>query len=189
MFVVVAYNRRHSFQGFPGGSACKESACNVGDLSSIPGLGRFPGEGISSRKHPLQYSGLENSMDCIVLGFAKNQTWFSNFHFQDDSKYCYIYIFFLTDTSKCLMYVFFVTCWPMGNFTFFPILNFSWLLKSRYLTLISFWILTKSSCFYFSSTSWQDGVIFLFSWRNAVFHLPIKQFPLCQTFSIETIPI
>ena len=68
MFVVVAYNRRHSFQGFPGGSACKESACNVGDLSSIPGLGRFPGEGISSRKHPLQYSGLENSMDCIVLG-------------------------------------------------------------------------------------------------------------------------
>ena len=75
MFVVVAYNRRHSFQGFPGGSACKESACNVGDLSSIPGLGRFPGEG---NNHPLQYSGLENSMDCIVLGL-QSQTQLRDF--------------------------------------------------------------------------------------------------------------
>ena len=47
----------------PGGSDGKESACKAGDLGSIPGLGRSPGEGIS---HPLQYSGLENSMDCIV---------------------------------------------------------------------------------------------------------------------------
>ena len=45
---------------FPGGSAGKESACNARDLGSIPGLGRFPGEGNS---YPLQYSGLENSMD------------------------------------------------------------------------------------------------------------------------------
>ena len=42
------------------GSAGKESACNVGDLGSIPGLGRSPGEG---KGYPLQYSGLENSMD------------------------------------------------------------------------------------------------------------------------------
>ena len=49
--------------GFPCGSAGKESACNVGDLSSIPGLGRSPGE---RKGHPLQYSGLENSMDNIV---------------------------------------------------------------------------------------------------------------------------
>ena len=47
---------------FPCGSAGKESACNVGDLGSIPGLGRFPGEG---KGYPIQYSGLENSMDCI----------------------------------------------------------------------------------------------------------------------------
>ena len=47
--------------GFPGGSAGKESACNVGDLDSIPGLGRSPGEG---KGYPLQYSGLENPMDC-----------------------------------------------------------------------------------------------------------------------------
>ena len=45
--------------GFPGGSARKESTCNVGDLGSIPGLGRSPGEG---NGYPLQYSGLENSM-------------------------------------------------------------------------------------------------------------------------------
>ena len=46
--------------GFPGGSAGKESAGNVGDLGSIPGLGSSPGEG---NGNPLQYSGLENSMD------------------------------------------------------------------------------------------------------------------------------
>ena len=62
---------------FPSGSAGKESAYNVGDLGSIPGLGRFPGEG---KGYPLQYSGLENSMDCIVLGVAKSQTWLSDFH-------------------------------------------------------------------------------------------------------------
>ena len=48
------------FLGFPGGSASKESACNTGDLGLIPGLGRSPGEG---KGYPLQYSGLENSMD------------------------------------------------------------------------------------------------------------------------------
>ena len=57
--------------GFPGGSAGKESACNVGDLDSIPGLGRSPGEG---KGYPLHYSGLENSMDCIVHGVTKSQT-------------------------------------------------------------------------------------------------------------------
>ena len=47
-------------RGFPGGSEGKESACNVGDPSLIPGSGRSPGEG---NCHPLQYSHLENSMD------------------------------------------------------------------------------------------------------------------------------
>ena len=49
--------------GFPGGSAGKESACNVGDLGSMSGLGRSPGEG---KDYPLQSSGLETSMDCMV---------------------------------------------------------------------------------------------------------------------------
>ena len=57
--------------GFPGGSDGKVSACNVGDPSSIPGLGRSPGE---RKGYPLQYSGLENSMDCIDHGTAKSQT-------------------------------------------------------------------------------------------------------------------
>ena len=49
-----------AFLGFPCGSDGKESACNSGDLGLIPGLGRFPGE---KKGYPLQYSGLENSMD------------------------------------------------------------------------------------------------------------------------------
>ena len=62
---------------FPGDSAGKESTCNVGDLGSVPGLGRFRGKGIS---YPFQYSGLENSMDCIVHGVTKHWTWLSRFH-------------------------------------------------------------------------------------------------------------
>ena len=61
----------HYQAGFPGGSADKESSCKVGDLGSIPGLGRSLGEG---NGYSLQYSGLENSMDCIVLGVAMSQT-------------------------------------------------------------------------------------------------------------------
>ena len=55
-------------QGFSGGSAGKESACSAGDLGSVPGLGWSPGKG---KGCPLQYSGLKNSMDCIVYGVAK----------------------------------------------------------------------------------------------------------------------
>ena len=57
--------------GFLGGSAGKESTCNAGDLGSIPGLGRSPREGNS---YPLQYSGLEKSMNSIVYEVAKSQT-------------------------------------------------------------------------------------------------------------------
>ena len=65
------------FLGFPCGSAGKESVCNAGDLGSIPELGKTPGEG---KGYPLQYSGLENTTDCIVHGVAKSQTRLSNFH-------------------------------------------------------------------------------------------------------------
>ena len=54
--------------GFPDSSVGKESACNAEDLSLIPGLGRSPGEG---KGYPLQYSGLENSMDYTVPGVAE----------------------------------------------------------------------------------------------------------------------
>ena len=59
------------FAGFPWISTGKESACNVGDLGSISGLGRSPGEG---KGYPLQYSGLENSMYYIVHGVTKSRT-------------------------------------------------------------------------------------------------------------------
>ena len=62
----------------PCGSAGKKSSCYEGELGSVPGLGRSPGE---EKGYPLQYSGLENSMDCIVHGVAKSRTQPSNFHF------------------------------------------------------------------------------------------------------------
>ena len=66
------------FLAFPCGSAGKESTCSVGDLGLIPELGRSPGEG---KGYPPQYSGLENSMDCIVYGVTKSWTGLSDFHF------------------------------------------------------------------------------------------------------------
>ena len=76
--------QRWWFGGFPCGSAGKESACNAGDLGSIPGLGRSPGEG---NGYPFQYSGLENSRDCIVHGVAKSHTQMSDFHVHTFSKH------------------------------------------------------------------------------------------------------
>ena len=57
--------------GFPGGSDDKESACSVGDLGSVPGLGRSPGEG---KGYPIQYSGLENSTDCVVSPWGRKES-------------------------------------------------------------------------------------------------------------------
>ena len=54
---IYKYIRENKLLRFPGGSDGKESACNAGDLSLIPGLGRSPGGG---NGHPHQYSGLEN---------------------------------------------------------------------------------------------------------------------------------
>ena len=81
---------------FPCGSDGKDSTCNAGDLGLIPGLGRFPGQGNS---YPLQYSGLENSMDrgawqTTVHGAAKSQTQLNNFAIElslilvDQSELC-----------------------------------------------------------------------------------------------------
>ena len=69
-------------------SVGKESACNEGDTSLTPGSGRSAGEG---KGYLLQYSGLENSMDCIVHGVTKSQIWLNDFHFHWFST-CWIYI-------------------------------------------------------------------------------------------------
>ena len=73
----------HSSMSFPCGSDGKESACNAGDLDSIPGSGRSPGEG---NGNPFEYSCLENPVgrgawQSIVHGVAKTQTRLRNFHF------------------------------------------------------------------------------------------------------------
>ena len=77
--------------GFPDSLVGKESAYNAGDPSSIPGSGRSPGEGIG---HPLQYSGLENSMNSIARGqVAKTWTQLGDFHFQWIQLYPTLYSF------------------------------------------------------------------------------------------------
>ena len=108
-------------EGFPGGSDGKESACNAGDLSSVPGLGRSHGEGNGS---PLQYSCLENPTDrgtwkAAVHGVAKSWTQLSDWTTTGKSKPKYLfgwnfYIFGLTITlfhrewirgnSQCWLY-------------------------------------------------------------------------------------
>ena len=72
----AGYTLQHSQTSLVAG---KESACHAGDLGSVPGLGRSPGEG---KDYPLQYSGLENSMDCIVHAVAKTErlSLFANIH-------------------------------------------------------------------------------------------------------------
>ena len=90
--------------GFCCGSAGKESACNEGDLGSIPGLGRSPGEG---NGYPLQYSGLENSMFCIVHGVAKSQTQLSDFKKKN-------YVLWLV-TQSCLTLCDPMDCSPPGS--------------------------------------------------------------------------
>ena len=76
--IIVCLPQLKGNQGFPDGSAGKESAFNAGDLGSTPGFGRAPGEG---KGYPLKYSGLENPMDlCTVHGVAKSQTRLSDFH-------------------------------------------------------------------------------------------------------------
>ena len=73
---LILFGYKVVFPGFPCGSTGKGSACSVGDLGSIHGLGRSPGEG---KSYPLQCSGLENPTDCIVHGVTKSRTELSDF--------------------------------------------------------------------------------------------------------------
>ena len=72
-----------AFLGFPCGSAGKESDCNVRDLGSVPGLGRSPGEGYG---YPIQYSGLENSMDCSLWGCKESGMTFTFISLSDGTQ-------------------------------------------------------------------------------------------------------
>ena len=70
-FSLWSNSHIHPYWGFPYSSVGKEFTCNAGDLGSIPRLGRSPGEG---NGYSLQYSGLENSLDCVVHGVAESRT-------------------------------------------------------------------------------------------------------------------
>ena len=91
--------------GFPCGSAGKESTCSTGDLGSIPGLGGSPGEG---KGYPLQYSRLENSMNCVVRGVIKSQIRLCAFHFH--MCVC-VYIYTHTHIYICMyIYIYMYVC-------------------------------------------------------------------------------
>ena len=108
--------------GFPDTSVGKESTYNAGDPGSISGLGRFAGEGIGhplqyswtylvtqlvknlptmqEKGYLLQYSGLENCMNCIVHGVAKSWIWLSGFHFMDCSTPGFIALHHLLEFAQ-----------------------------------------------------------------------------------------
>ena len=96
---VILVQVLQTLRGFPDSSVGKEYACSAGDLWSIPGLGRSPGEG---RGHPHQYSGLENSMDCTVHGVKKSQSQLSDFHFTDTEK---IQFYKFNNLDKMLIWI------------------------------------------------------------------------------------
>ena len=91
MIYLIVFNFFTVLVGFPCGSASKESTCNAGDLGLIPGLGRSPGEG---NGYPLQYFGLENSVDLTVHEITKSQTRLSDFHFTSLTVLAIIYFVF-----------------------------------------------------------------------------------------------
>ena len=119
-------NRTETILGFPCSSAGKESTCSTGDLGSIPKLGRFPGEG---KGYPLQYSGLENSTDCIVHGVTKSRTRLTDFHTRIRT-----YIHTHTHTHT-----------PFYKFTKFLDKNYENLSITH---LIVFWVYSLNACQY-----------------------------------------
>ena len=128
--------------GFPGSLAANESACSGGDLASIPGLGRSPGEG---KGYPLQYSFLENSMDCRVHEVAKTHTRLSDFHFVFP-YYCILRVVsILGITSPLLTNCFQILIVTPGLWLFF-----AFLFTVSFKKLIFFWYI---SIFLFFSSS------------------------------------
>ena len=111
LLTYFSYSFWSFWSGFPDGSGSKASACNVGDLSSIPGLGRSPWGGDGN---PLQYSYLENSMDrgawwATVHGVGKSWTWLSDFtffldHF-NDILYWYFILMIILEIIVHLTYI------------------------------------------------------------------------------------
>ena len=94
--------------GFPGDSEIKASACNAGDLGLIPGWGRSPGEG---KGYPLQYSGLENSMNCIAHRAAKSHKQLSDCHLHFQLAISYSRVFPWPRDQNHISCIFFIARW------------------------------------------------------------------------------
>ena len=129
------------YMGFPCGSAGKESACNVRDLGSVPELGRSPGEG---NGYPLQYSGLENSMDCVAHEVTKSWTQLSlsllyvkHLFPLVTFKFFSLSLIFSNLTKMCLGEIFFV-------FVLFGVYWASWICNCISFTLREFWLFLNS---------------------------------------------
>ena len=95
---------RNLRKGFPSGSEVKASACNVGDLGLIPGLGRSPGEG---NGNPLQYFCLENPTEggawwATVCGVAKSRTWLNGLKVKSDFTFTFTFLGLIMMVSRCL---------------------------------------------------------------------------------------
>ena len=81
---TILHMYKREYRAFPGGPVVKNTPCNAGHLGSIPGLGRSPGEG---KGYSLQYSGLENSVDCVVYRVTESWTQLSDFHFLKENNF------------------------------------------------------------------------------------------------------
>ena len=111
MFLNVFKTLCQSLWGFSGGSHGEESTCKAGDLGSIPGLGRSPGEG---NGNSLQSSCLENRMDsrgwqATVHGVAKSQTRLSHFHLSVPQVILHNALY-VSLNVPCLCWLWLVTC-------------------------------------------------------------------------------
>ena len=161
-------------QGFPIGSDGKESTCNSGNLSSIPGLGKAPGGG---NGYPLQYSGLENPMDrdawrAAVHGVTKSQTRLSDFHFH---RFLRFYSFF--KILSVLQIQYFLLICPQVYWRF---------------TLLSVIVLNSTSEFFqmlhFSSLRVLFGSFKNRFWKKIkIDSVSLLRFPLFIHFSFSTL--
>ena len=158
---VVEPNQRVFFSildisGFPGDSAGKEFACKVGDLNLIPGVERPPGEG---NGYPLRYSGMENSMDCIVHRVTKSRTRLSSFHFHLGSKpfICLLYIFYWVSPFIYVFIFAFVTgIQIIAQWSIFMMTAFTWQNLCQIILTTVFWVLASIDCLFSFSlrSSW-----------------------------------
>ena len=117
---------------FPGISTGKESTCNTGDLGSIPWLVRSPGEG---KSYSLQYSGLENSMDCTVHGVAKSRTRLSDLKKEKRTETILFYVVHHLGGfhSSCWEHkLFLALCEPQGDFFSLPLVISSYTCTNQY---------------------------------------------------------